>query len=176
MLTDLPGIALAVQTADCLPVFLAHPLGPIATIHAGWRGTLAEITAKAIAVMSQHFSLDPRELCAAIGPSICGACFEIGEEVARSFREGGKAGAWLKPKEKKFLLDLKMANREQMLKAGLKIDKIEIRPECTLCREREYFSYRGAARRGEPNEGRNLSWIARLPGLAAAAPKNLFPS
>lgn len=157
LMTDLPKITLAIRTADCLPILLAHPRGVVAAIHAGWRGSAANIALKAVKAMASEFLVNPSEIRAALGPAICGRCFEVGIEVAERFP--GFTTARLE-EEGKFLLDLSAVNRAQLMKAGLPPESIETGSECTLCREGDYFSYRGAGRRGERNDGRNLSWIS----------------
>ena len=85
-LTNRPGLLLAIQTADCVPILLVDPKKrAIAAIHAGWRGTLARIAAKTIGAMQMHFATNPRDLLVAIGPSIGPCCYEVGTEVATQF-------------------------------------------------------------------------------------------
>ena len=85
-ITNRPNLLLAIQTADCVPILLVDPQKrAIAAIHAGWRGTLARIAAKTIGKMQMHFGTNPRDLLAAIGPSIGPCCYEVGTEVATQF-------------------------------------------------------------------------------------------
>src|SRR5882724_3914267 len=85
-ITNRPGLLLAVQTADCVPILLVDPKKrAVAAVHAGWRGTLARIVVKAIGQMQMHFKSKPADLLAAIGPSIGGCCYEVGTEVATQF-------------------------------------------------------------------------------------------
>ena len=85
-ITNRPGLLLAIQTADCVPILLVDPQKrAIAAIHAGWRGTLARIASKTIGKMQMHFATNPRDLLAAIGPSIGPCCYEVGTEVATQF-------------------------------------------------------------------------------------------
>ena len=82
-ITNRPGLLLAIQTADCVPILLVDTKKrAIAAIHAGWRGTLARIASKTIGKMQMHFGTNPRDLLAAIGPSIGPCCYEVGTEVA----------------------------------------------------------------------------------------------
>ena len=81
-----PGLLLGVQTADCVPILLVDPKKrAVASIHAGWRGTLRRIVVKAIGQLQMHFKSKPGDLFAAIGPSIGGCCYEVGTEVATQF-------------------------------------------------------------------------------------------
>ena len=81
-----PGILLAVQTADCIPILLADTKRrAIAAIHAGWRGTLSRIAAKTLGRMQMEFGTRPEDVVAALGPGIGRCCYEVGSEVARDF-------------------------------------------------------------------------------------------
>ncbi len=164
--TSRPGLLLGVQTADCVPVLLVDPKNrAVAAIHAGWRGTLARIAVKTIGQMQMHFKTKPADLLAAIGPSIGGCCYEVGTEVATQFhsqfadapdwfdefRTGDEPNPiqWLnmmppghQPPPKNVLLDLKKANRAQLLAAGLRPQNIFVSDLCTACHPGLLFSYR----------------------------------
>lgn len=158
------AIPIAVRTADCVPILLAHPKPIVAAVHAGWRGSKAGILAKTIDTMVKEFKADPGEISVAIGPSICGACYEVGSEVAEQFLpdDTGKI-CRPKPESEKFLLDLKAANAAQALAAGIKPENLEIHSECTLCQEDLFHSHRAAMSRGEEKAGRNYSWVMIAP-------------
>jgi YfiH family protein len=181
-ITNRPGLLLSVQTADCVPILLVDPKNrAIAAIHAGWRGTLARIVVKAIGQMQMQFKTNPSDLLAAIGPSIGGCCYEVGTEVATQFlsqfaeapewfdefRTGDEPNPvqWLnmmppghQPPPKNVLLDLRKANRAQLLGAGLRATNIFVSDVCTACRRDLLFSYRK-----EPAQsGRLLSVIGIL--------------
>jgi YfiH family protein len=182
-ITNRPGLLLAVQTADCVPILLVNPKKrAIAAIHAGWRGTLARIAAKTIGKMQMHFATNPRDLHAAIGPSIGPCCYEVGTEVATQFlsqcpdapgyfdefRTGDEPNPiqWLnmmppghQPPPKGVLLDLRKANRSQLLSAGLRPQNIHTIDLCTACRPDLLFSYRKQG----PQSGRLMSLIAIRP-------------
>ena len=86
LLTDRPGLLLAVQVADCLPILLADPeRRVVAAVHAGWRGTLAGIVAKTVGRMRQEFGCTPKKMLAAFGPGIHRCCYEVGREVVEKF-------------------------------------------------------------------------------------------
>ena len=164
--TNRPGLLLGVQTADCVPILLVDPKKrAIAAVHAGWRGTLARIVTKAIGQMQMHFNSKPADLLAAVGPSIGGCCYEVGTEVATQFlsqfaeapdwfdefRTGDEPNPiqWLnmkppghQPPPKNVLLDLRKANRAQLLGAGLLAANIFFSDLCTGCRRDLLFSYR----------------------------------
>jgi YfiH family protein len=177
--TNRPGLLLGVQTADCVPILLVDPKNrAVAAIHAGWRGTLARIAIKAIGQMQMHFKTRPAGLLAAIGPSIGGCCYEVGTEVAiqfqsqfadapewfDEFRTGDEPNPiqWLnmmppghQPPPKNVLLDLKKANRAQLLAAGLRPQNIFVSDLCTACNPGLLFSYRKQG----PQSSRHLSVI-----------------
>ena len=129
LVTNIPGLWVAVRTADCLPILLADPVERVvAAVHAGWRGTVAEIAKKAVERMVRDYGSKPGNLIAAIGPGIGRCCFKVGPEVTQHFL----------PAEIDFgsgnpMVDLKLANRRQLLKVGLNPDGIDISPECTMC-------------------------------------------
>jgi YfiH family protein len=182
-ITNRPGLLLAIQTADCVPILLVDPKKrAIAAVHAGWRGTLARITAKTIGKMQMHFGTNPRDLLAAIGPSIGPCCYEVGTEVATQFlsqfadapdyfdefRTGDEPNPiqWLnmmppghQPPHKGVLLDLRKANRSQLLSAGLRPQNIHTIDLCTACHPDLLFSYRKQG----PQSGRLMSVIALRP-------------
>lgn len=164
--TNRPGLLLAVQTADCVPILLADlKKRAVAAVHAGWRGTLQRIVAKTIGKMQMQFGSKPADLLAAIGPSIGGCCYEVGTEVASEFRsQFSNASDWFdelrtgdepnplqwlnmappghQPPPKNVLLNLRKANRAQLLNAGLREQNIVVNDLCTACRRDLLFSYR----------------------------------
>ncbi len=169
LITATPGLLLAIQTADCLPVILAdtkrHVVG---VFHAGWRGTVSRIVEKGVGEMHRCFGTNPRDIKAAIGPGIGGCCYEVGEEVRIKFESQFEYGASLfrETKDsdpvrekypllfltarapghselpKKIYLDLVEANRQQLLAAGVPKKSIEASPLCTNCHPELLFSYR----------------------------------
>jgi len=169
LITRVPGLFLAVQTADCLPVILVDPRHrTVGIFHAGWRGTLARIVEKGVAAMRLHFGSEPRRLLAAIGPAIHSCCYAVGDEVRDRFASQFDYADKLFHKvfesdpvrEKypllfmtarapghsdlgpKLHLDLVEANRRQLLGAGLLKKNIWASPLCTSCRTDLLFSHR----------------------------------
>ncbi len=169
LVTDTPGLLVAVQTADCLPIILVDPKRPaVGVFHAGWRGTVKRIVEKGVGEMRKHFGSDPRNLVAAIGPGVQGCCYEVGEEVrnrfeaqfayARSlFREVKESDPVREKYPMLFLtarapghselpvklfLDLVEANRRQLLDAGVLARNIEATAPCTACHTELLFSFR----------------------------------
>ncbi len=164
--TDRPGLLLGVQTADCVPILLVDPKKrAVAAIHAGWRGTLARITQKAVGRMQLEFGSNPAHLLAAIGPSIGPCCYEVAANFVIKFtaqfadavgyfdeaRSGEEPNPlqWLnmsppghQPPPQNVRLDLRKANRSQLLAAGLHPQNIFISDLCTACRTDLFFSHR----------------------------------
>ncbi len=141
LITAVPGLAIAVRTADCVPVMVNAPdIGYVAAIHAGWRGTIAEIVAKTIAVLKGK-GADPAAMHAFIGPCICRDCYEVDAPLAARFAAAypdcvtpGAPG--------KGYVDLREVNRQQLLAAGLRPEHIAVSPDCTHHSGTCYPSYR----------------------------------
>jgi polyphenol oxidase len=164
--TNRAGLLLGVRTADCAPILVVDPKKRVvAAIHAGWRGTLQRIVTKTIGQMQMEFGCRPQDLLAAIGPTIGGCCYEVGTEVASAFaakfenaseffdelRTGDEPNPlqWLnmmppghQPPPNKVLLDLKKANRFQLVEAGIREENIFVTELCTSCDVGHLFSYR----------------------------------
>ncbi len=187
LLTRQPGLLLGIQTADCVPVLIADTrTRAVAAFHAGWRGTLARVVERGVGTMRLEFGSRPQDLVAAIGPAIGACCFAVGEEVRFEFEsQFGYADALFSevydsdPVRQKYPmlfltarapghsnlgpqihLDLREANRRQLLDAGLRPAAVTLAGECTACARlrngrRKYFSHR--AERGYT--GRMLSVI-----------------
>lgn len=150
--TDRPGVALVVQTADCVPILLRSG-GAVAAAHAGWRGSALGVAGAAVEAMGE-LGEDPAGIEAWIGPSIGPCCYQVGGEVAAQF-----AGDFARRDcTGKFRLDLKAVNRTQLEAAGIAPAAISIHPSCTKCGGARYASYRrdGAA------AGRMIALIARV--------------
>jgi YfiH family protein len=143
--TNLKGLLLGVKTADCVPVVLGDAKsGACAAVHAGWRGTLAEIVKHSLARMSEEFGTKPSDVRAALGPAALGCCYEVGAEVVEPFRAKFKdAGSLFKPTNAGHaLVDLHEANRRQLVEAGVAPERVHTLPLCTMCRTDLFFSYR----------------------------------
>jgi YfiH family protein len=169
VITNTPGLLLSIQTADCLPILLADPKKrAVGAFHAGWRGTLARVVEKGIGEMRRHFSSNPRDLRAAIGPGIHKCCYQVGPEVREVFhprfaysdelfREQRESDVVHEkypllfmnarapghgPDQSKLYLDLVAANTRQLLDTGVLAKNISVSPLCTSCRADLLFSYR----------------------------------
>jgi len=157
--TDIPGICIAVSTADCVPITLYAPDKKVTcVIHAGWRGTVLQIAIKTIDKIVRHFGCDPSFLIAGIGPSISMERFEVGDEVIASFRMIGSDMGKISKFNKytgKYHMDLWEANRLQLIRAGIPSENIEVAGLCTYNHSEDFFS----ARRLGIQCGRMLSGI-----------------
>jgi len=150
--TTTQGHAVGVYTADCVPILVGDRDGRVAAAHAGWRGTVAEI---AVRTVEQLVALGakPAQLWAALGPSICVRCFEVGPEVAAEFRRWPDAVATTYGEKPH--IDLWAVNRQQLLAAGIPVAHLDTTPPCTHCDPTHYFSYR----RDGAQIGQHLSFI-----------------
>jgi YfiH family protein len=157
MITSAPGIAIGVETADCVPILLFDPEVPaVAAVHAGWRSTVKKIVQMTIKKMQDEFGSNPTRMIAAIGPAIGPECYEVDEPVMGPMREAfpfwkevataRKAGRWG--------LDLVKANRMELMQVGLAEKNIHALGLCTSCRKDLFYSYRA-----EGKTGRMLSVI-----------------
>jgi len=149
-----PGLILGIETADCLPVLLVDPRRPaVAAVHAGWRGTVAGVTRAAVAALVAGGSR-AEDLHAALGPGIGPCCYEVGDEVKAAF--GSAGAAFLRPGPRgRNHLDVRAANRRQLIEAGLDPARIGGIDECTFCRPDLYHSFR----RDGPGSGRMISHV-----------------
>lgn len=159
--TDRQGLALSVITADCVPVVLAvRGGGPLAVVHAGWRGIVAGVVERAV----EALSAPPAEMAAWVGPAIGACCYEVGPAVARQMEEVSGAGDG-SPTSPKALtveglrgrphLDLPGAVAGQLRRAGVPRPRVLAR--CTRCDEANLWSYR----REGPRAGRNVTYAWR---------------
>jgi hypothetical protein len=187
LITNTPGLLLAIQTADCLPVIVVdRRKRAIGVFHAGWRGTVKRIVEKGVGEMHRYFGSRPGDLEAAIGPGVHNCCYTVGEEVRENFESQFAYASALFHEVKesdpvrekypmlfltarapghsnlpiKIFLDLVEANRRQLLDAGVPRKNIDASPLCTSCNVDLLFSYR--AEKGV---------TGRLMGLAGIRPE-----
>jgi YfiH family protein len=147
IVTNRTNVAICIKTADCVPVFLVDRVKKIiGAVHAGWRGSSLEISAKVARLMQNTYGSRPTDILAAIGPSIGGCCYEIDEAAAESFRRQKHAGDFLSQSERRgrWMLDLVEVNRRQVLDCGVPEANIEAAGLCTVCRQDIFFSHRGS--------------------------------
>lgn len=147
-----PGLALAVMVADCVPILLCDPVGrAAAAIHAGWRGTCARVAGAAIDAMRKSFGTDPRNLIAAIGPSVGPDDYQVGEALMAAFHDAAhpqsQIDRWFVRRGDKLFLDLWAANSHQLIDAGVGRDHISLCGLSTVSHPSIFDSYRVEAER-----------------------------
>ena len=148
--TDRSGILINVSTADCVPVLLLDPVRKaVSAVHAGWRGTVLNISAKAVESMRFYYGSDPRNLLVGIGPSIGPCCYEVSSDVWEQVEGGYFYGreVLLHEKNGKAMLDLVQFNRMQLIVAGVPSDRIAFSGLCTSCFPSLFYSFRRDQRR-----------------------------
>lgn len=149
LITNVPGIVLVTYFADCVPLFFVDPVHrAVGLAHSGWRGTAAGMGRCMVEAMGEAYGTKPEDLKAAIGPSICGDCYEVDGDVAGKFGEFPGA---VRPgrTQGKYQLDLWEANRQVLLAAGVRSEKIAVTDICTCCNRDYLFSHRASkGRRG----------------------------
>ncbi len=151
MITRDRGLALGVETADCVPVLLVDPAIPaVGAVHAGWRSTVMKIIQKAVAEMQSKFGADPSRMIAAIGPAIGPECYEVDEPVMGPVRDAfpfWKEVA-LPRGNGRWSLDLVKLNRIELAQAGLSRTGVYAFGLCTYCRAELFYSFRREGRTG----------------------------
>ncbi len=148
-----PGLALAIRTADCLPVLIADPANrAVAAIHAGWRGTVLGIAPKTVQAMQEQFGSRPEDLVVVVGPGIGPCCFEVGPEVAIQFAEYFPERQDLEGRAR---IDLAETLRRQLRRNGVTVRQVATPELCTVCRADLFHSYR----RDQEEAGRMVSAI-----------------
>ena len=169
LITNTPGLLLAIKTADCVPVLVADvKRRVVGAFHAGWRGTVARIVEKGVGEMRRQFGCQPRDLRAAIGPCVRACCYSVGDEVRAEFasqftyadelfEEVFDSNAIHVRYPLLFLnqrapghgdlgpeihLDLVKANRRQLEDAGVREEHVSVVDGCTSCDRAKFFSHR----------------------------------
>ncbi len=143
LVTNDPGVALMVFTADCTPILFYDPVtGAVGAAHAGWRGTAAGIAARTVEAMTAAFGSRPRDIRAAIGPNIGQCCFETDRDVPDAMLQalGREAEPFIRESGEKFHVDLKGLNALWLCRSG--VEKIEVSDDCTACQPERFWSHR----------------------------------
>ncbi|HIT05142.1 MAG TPA: peptidoglycan editing factor PgeF [Candidatus Scybalocola faecipullorum] len=147
LVTNCPGACLVTFFADCVPLFFADPVKKVIGLsHSGWRGTAAAIGHETIEMMRHQFGCRPEDIIAAVGPSICGSCYEVSEDVAQVFRQQFRpeeTDTFLTEKGGgKYLLDLWQANACILLNSGILPEHLAVTDLCTCCNSDLLWSHR----------------------------------
>ena len=144
ILTNNPNLTLFMRFADCVPILLLDPIKKvIGIVHAGWQGTYQMICQAAVEKMTTCYGSKPDTLLAAIGPSICQNCYEVGTDVLDAFigAFGDRAQPYFSTRNGSLFLDLWKANREILNLAG--VNHVETAEICTACHNSDWYSHRG---------------------------------
>ncbi len=143
LITNDPGVALTVFTADCTPLLFHDPVtGAVGAAHAGWKGTAQDIGGKTVEAMVRAFGCDPANIRAAIGPNVGFCHFETDWDVPQALLNtyGDAIRPFIREKGEKYYVDLKAVNALALRRAG--VNHIEISDDCTMCSPDRYWSHR----------------------------------
>ena len=175
LVSDAPGVAVAVRAADCVPLLVGDRVtGAVSAVHAGWRGTAARAAVAAVDAMAANFGSDPADLLVAIGPSIGACCYEVGTDVVDAFAAAGHErhliDRWFAsapprrgvfpPTKSPLHLDVAGANRDQLILAGVPADQIFMSALCTAMHLDVLTSYRA-----------EKATAGRIAGVITCAPR-----
>jgi len=137
MVTNQPGKFLAVTVADCQPILMYDPHRRlVANVHSGWRGSVANVLGRTLTLMAERFGCDPGDVRAGIGPSLGPCCAEF-----KNYREEIPPELWSYRRDS-VRFDFWDMSRDQLMRAGVPQDQIQVSGLCTKCRTDRFFSYR----------------------------------
>lgn len=147
LITDRPGLPLAIFTADCAAVYIYDPVRrAVGLAHAGWRGTASAIAARTVAAMAKAYGTNPGDCYAAVSPAIGSCCYEVDEAVVSRLRHFPWLGRVIREtRPGHWRLDLWLANRLQLADAGLALERIAVSGLCTACHMDQFYSHRAEA-------------------------------
>lgn len=148
LVTNDPGVILATFYADCVPLYFVDPKNhAIGLSHSGWRGTVGRMGRATLEKMKEEFGTDPKDVLAAIGPSICQDCYEVSEDVASAFAAefaGHETEILIDKGNGKYQLDLWRSNAIVMQEAGIEKEHLAVTNLCTCCNPKLLFSHRAS--------------------------------
>ncbi len=164
LVTNVPGVCLVTFFADCVPLYFVDPVRRVIGLsHSGWRGTVGKIGKVTVERMREAFGCDPKDILAAIGPSVCQACYEVSGDVIGQFKENFAPSSWEKlyyrKENGKYQLDLWKANELVFLEAGILPQNMAVTNLCTHCNHKILYSHRAMG-----NERGNLAAFLALKG------------
>ena len=147
MITNVPGICLVTFYADCVPLYFVDPVKKVIGLsHSGWRGTVGKMGKVTVEKMTTEYDCDPKDILAAIGPSICQDCYEVSEDVIDCFKEKFDEHLWdnlfYQKENGKYQLNLWEANHQIFLESGISEEHIAVTNVCTHCNPDVLFSHR----------------------------------
>lgn len=148
LVTNVPGVALVTQYADCTPLLFCDPVKRvIATSHSGWRGTVQKIGEVTVEKMVSEFGCRREDIIAAIGPCIGPCCYEVDAPVYNAFADSmlDTERIFTVKDSEHWMLDLREANRQILINSGIKASNIDVADICTCCNCDEMHSHRATA-------------------------------
>ena len=138
LITGVSDVCLGISVADCAPILILDTKKMlIAAIHAGWRGTVEGVVRNGLQLMMDKLGCRPEDIVAFIGPCADQCCYVVGDEVATKF-----APAFVRVEGKKSYVNLKAANKSQILEMGVAPDNVEVSPHCTIGESNLFHSFR----------------------------------
>lgn len=148
LVTDEPGVVLSTFFADCVPLYFVDTVNrAIGLSHSGWRGTVGRMGQRTLEKMATEFGTNPKDVVAAIGPSICQDCYEVSEDVAKEFIKEFRGHAdeiLINKGNGKYQLDLWKTNEIVLIEAGVNKENIAVTNICTCCNPDLLFSHRAS--------------------------------
>lgn len=149
LITNEPEVCLTTFYADCVPLYFVDPVKKaIGLSHSGWRGTVEKMGKCTVEKMQKEFGCNPKDMIAAVGPSICQDCYEVSEDVIEEFQAAFEEKDWnqlfYKKSNGKYQLNLWKANELILLEAGIPKTQIAITNLCTCCNPEVLFSHRAS--------------------------------
>lgn len=145
LVTDIPGIIIAVKTADCVPILFCDPVNRVVgAAHAGWRGTAAGVAAACLRKMTER-GADPGKTIAAIGPCIGSCCYEVDDRFVSAVSASECAEQCLghiSGGDGRYHADLRMMDRDILISCGVPAENIYLSGFCTSCGNELFFSHR----------------------------------
>ena len=154
LITNVPGLILGTFYADCVPLLFVDPVHhAIGCSHSGWRGTVGEMGKKTVEAMREAYGSLPEDIFAAIGPSICQDCYEVGKDVAEPFeklfsqeryQDVSMENILTEKVNGKYQLDLWRANEAILLSTGILKEHLSMTDICTCCNPSYLFSHRAS--------------------------------
>jgi YfiH family protein len=143
MVSDIPGVAMGVRTADCLPLLIADRVnGTAAAVHCGWRSLALGMAGKVVRVMTGVMGSSEEHLVAAIGPSIGPCCYEVGEEVREAFPADQREEGLFEQRDQSLYFDLASGVKTQLLTGGMSPETVDEIVGCTSCNPDLFWSWR----------------------------------
>lgn len=149
LITNVPQTVLTTFYADCVPIYLMDPVKKaIGLCHSGWRGTVGRISHVTIARMQEEYGSDPKDILAAVGPSICQNCYEVSGDVIEQFQDSFREKYWkelfYQKENGKYQLNLWKANEIILEEAGITKEHISVTDICTCCNPQFLYSHRAS--------------------------------